>query len=155
MFPSRPAALAVFALATLALSSFAQQPATNSGTPAIPAQIEPAINLLKASYPKVEAKRNPKAPADSVWLLRAQAAAAGTVEVGFQGADIVYMVFRRGTGGVSFKRQEIDQIHRHYSKELLKEAYYKKSYDNTVLAQINAAVIVRNDFDARVLLSSQ
>lgn len=77
----------------LILSSIAgvtQQP----GASPFPETLKTQFAILNNAYPKVDAKKFPKAPADSVWLFRSLTSASGTVEVAFKGADVVYMVFR-------------------------------------------------------------
>jgi hypothetical protein len=157
MFSSTKSALVAATTVLCTLTSAFAQLGGGAAAPATaaPAQLEPAFAILKRTYPKVDAKKNPKAPADSVWLFRSATAAVGTAEVAFQGTEVVYMIFRRGTGGASFKRPEIAQLHELYSKDLLKEPYVGKLYNNGILTQINAAAITRKDFDAKALLSSQ
>ena len=136
--------------------AFAQAPGT--AAPAIPDGLKPSFALLQTNYPKVEAKRAPKAPADTVWMFRSVRMGEGTIEVGFQGNEVVYMIFRRGTGGAGWKLPEIHALHVTYHKELLKEEYYPSStftrYNHSLAPQINAAVITRKDFDARALATS-
>lgn len=136
--------------------AFAQAPAT--AAPAIPEGLKPAFALLQTNYPKVEAKRAAKAPADTVWMFRSTQLGAGTIEVGFQGNDVVYMIFRRGTGGAGWKLPEILALHMAYYKDLLKEEFSPprdfSKYNHSLAPQINAAVITRKDFDARSLASS-
>jgi hypothetical protein len=102
--------------------------ATATAGPSIPANLEEAFSILKRRYPKVDAKKYPKAPADSVWLFRAPAGTAGTVEVAFQNSDIVYMVFRRGVGAAGWTAGEVTALHRTYSKGLLKETHLGEHY---------------------------
>jgi hypothetical protein len=145
------AALMFFAVP--AISCFAQQP---SKTLEIPEKLKPQFAIIQRTYPKVEAKRAPKAPADTVWQFRADAAANGTVEVGFQGDDVVYMIFRRGAGGAGWKQPEIRALHEAYYKDLLKEKYVNYDggdrYRHSLAAPINAALITRKDFDEKSLL---
>jgi hypothetical protein len=93
------------------------------------AQVPPALQkpfaILIRTYPHVEAKRFVRAPADSAWHFRADSSSIGSVEVGFQGDQVVYMVFRRGVGGVSWKRHEIDALH---------DLYCKESYTSEIVA---------------------
>ena len=137
--------------------AFAQAPAT--AAPVIPENLKPSFALLQTNYPKVEAKRAPKAPADTVWMFRSARMGEGTIEVGFQGTEVVYMIFRRGTGGAGWKLPEVHALHLGYYKELLKEEYDRvrdkfSKYDHSLAPQINAAVITRKDFDARALATS-
>lgn len=146
--------LALLAILLSPFDSQAQQPAPNP----VPESLKPQFALIQNTYPKVEAKRFPKAPADSVWLFRSATAASGTVEVGFQGSEVVYMVFRRGTGGTGWKPAEIKATHMIYHRELLKETYDRytdtfSKYNHSVAPQINAAVITRKDFEAKALMS--
>ena len=148
-------------LATIAVISFAaanpasaQAPGAAATAPAIPEGLKPSFALLQTNYPKVEAKRAPKAPADTVWMFRSTRMGEGTIEVGFQGNEVVYMVFRRGTGGAGWKMPEMEALHRGYTKELLKEKYFRERYKHSVLPQINAGVITREDFDPRSLATS-
>jgi len=163
-------------LAVVAFSQaplFAQKPA-----PAIPDQLKPAFEILKATYPKVDAQKSSKPPADSAWLFRSATGGTGTVEVGFQGANVVYMVFRKGVGGKGWSPDEISAIHRQYTSNLLKEEIfgqlyrrmpeaelvtqdvYRLRYGNRrigekreVSTQNNAAFIARRDFDTAALTS--
>jgi hypothetical protein len=132
---------------------FGQAPAA-AAAPAIPDGLKPAFALLQTSYPKVEAKRAAKAPADTVWLFRSTRMGEGTIEAGFQGNEVVYMIFRRGTGGAGWKLPEIRTLHWGYSKELLKEKYEGERYNHSLAPQINAAVVTRKDFDPRSLATS-
>ena len=63
------------------------------------------------------------------------------------------MLFRRGVGGVSWKKHEIDVLHDIYCKPLLKERDCGDWYNSGLLPEINAAVITRHDFDPKALLS--
>jgi hypothetical protein len=147
----------VYSMVVLMVSSvvgLAQQPSV----PSTPEVLKPQFALLKDGYPKVDTKKFPKAPADSVWLFRSLSSASGTVEVAFQDADVVYMIFRRGTGGIGWKPADIKALHLAYYKELLKETYDPgrdvfSRYNHAVASQINAATITRKDFDAKTLLS--
>lgn len=147
-------AAAFFSLLLFTISSPAQQPAL----PAVPENLKTQFAIINNAYPKVEAKRFPKAPADSVWLFRSGTASSGTVEVGFKGDVVVYMVFRRGTGGTGWKVPEIKAIHMTYHQDLLKETYDPardlfSKYNHSIAAPINAAVITKKDFDAKALMS--
>lgn len=119
------------------------------------AQVPPALqkqcSILTRTYPHVNAQRMVRSPADSAWLFFAGSGPVGTVEVGFQGDEVVYMVFRRGVGGVSWKRHEIDNLHDLYCKTLLRERDCGERYRATLAPQINAAIIARKDFDAKSL----
>jgi hypothetical protein len=141
-------AAATVLLATVT-AAFAQQP---GGPPADPAQakLREAFAILSRNYPKTEGRRIPKAPADAVWTFRG---ADGTAEVGFQAGEIVYMIFRRGLGGGAWKHEEIAALYRRFYTELLKEKELDERYTPTVAKQINAGLIVRKDFDSRVLLT--
>src|SRR6478736_2643781 len=110
--------LAIFSAALMALASpiLAQAPAATAA-PAIPEGLKPAFALLQTNYPKVEAKRAAKAPADTVWMFRSTRMGEGTIEVGFQGNEVVYMIFRRGTGGAGWKLPEIHALHLSYYKD--------------------------------------
>lgn len=139
-----------------------QQPAPLPGQKpslsAIPENLKPAFDILQHSYPKNEAKRAPKAPAKQVWLFRSAQLGEGTVEVGFDDKEIVYMVFRRGTGGAGWKKEEIKSVHMGYHKDLLHETYDPNTdtfsrYNHAVTPQINGAVITRKDFDMKSLMS--
>jgi hypothetical protein len=152
--------------------------AAPSGT-SIPAHLEEAFSILKRSYPKVDAKKFPKSPADTVWLFRAQAGSTGTVEVAFQNSDVVYMVFRRGVGAAGWTAEDVTALHRVFTKELLKEDHMGQHYThfpNTdtrthnlnrlrfgdgrigdkggANSPNNSAIIARKDFDISVLKSS-
>jgi hypothetical protein len=111
------------------------------------------LELLKRTYPHVTAKRYARAPADSAWLLYADSTEVGTLEVAFQGDEVVYMLFRRGVGGVSWKQWEINKLHDAYHENLLHEDRPGEKYDSSLLPQINAAAITRKDFDAKALIS--
>ena len=117
-----------------------------------PAAAKP-LEILKRTYPHVTAKRYVRAPADSAWLLYADSTEVGTLEVAFQGDEVVYMIFRRGVGGVSWKQWEINKLHDVYAENLLHEERPGQKYDSSLLPQINAAVITRKDFDAKALIS--
>jgi hypothetical protein len=88
-----------------------------------------------------------------VWLFRGNTGAVGSAEVAFQGDQVVYMIFRRGVGGVSWKQHEIDALHDLYCESLLREPHCGKWYTAVLAPQINAAIITRKDFDAKSLLS--
>jgi hypothetical protein len=140
--------------------------------------LEPAFSILKRSYAKVDAKKYPKSPADSVWLFRAEASSAGTAEVGFQNGSVVYMIFRRGVGAAGWTADEVAALHRRYSKELLNEKYPGETYTHFPASDArthdlnrlrygdgrvgnkggasttnNSAFIARKDFDISVLKS--
>jgi|GEM_PF-4583507 len=118
-----------------------------------PSALEKSFAILKQTYPHINAKRFVRAPADSAWLLFADSTVVGTLEVAFQGDEVVYMIFRRGVGGVSWKQHEIDALHDVYCKNLLHEQHCGQLYTSTLAPQINAAIITRKDFDAKSLLS--
>src|SRR5262245_9744125 len=103
-----------------AVPAFAQQPAKKLE---IPENLKAQFAIIQRNYPKVEMKRSPKPPADSVWQFRAEAAAVGTLDVGFQGNEVVYMIFRRGAGGAGWKQPEIRAMHEGYYRDLLNEKY--------------------------------
>lgn len=135
------------------MAAWAQAPA-----PKVPAELQPSFDVLKGSYPKVEARRMPKTPADTVWMFRAETYASGTVEVGFQKDEVVYMIFRRGTGGTSWKLPEIHALHVQYHRDLLKEEYdstrnYFSKYNHSLAPQINGALITLKSFDAKKVQS--
>jgi hypothetical protein len=168
---------AVCFIAVLPSSALAQQPAAKApGEISVPAELEGAFSILKRSYPKVDAKKHPQSPADSVWLFRAAAGSAGTVEVGFQNSEVVYMIFRRGIGAAGWMAREVEALHRRYSQELFKEGRFGENYAHfpTVdgsthnLMRLrygdgrignkggastpnNSAIIARKDFDISVL----
>ncbi len=123
----------------------------------VPENLQPQFALIHTSYAKVDAAKRPKAPADSVWLFRSTDNATGTVEVGFQGAEVVYMIFRRGAGGASIKPEEIFRIHLGFHQKLLQETFSPLTgfsrYKHAVTAQINAAVIARKDFEIKLLMT--
>jgi hypothetical protein len=118
-----------------------------------PAALQKQFAILTRTYPHISAKRFVRAPADSAWLLFADSTAVGTLEVAFQGDEVVYMIFRRGVGGVSWKQREINALHDTYCKSLLHEQHCGQLYTSALASQINAAIITRNDFDAKSLLS--
>lgn len=118
-----------------------------------PPALQKPFAILTRTYPHVEAKRFVRAPADSTWQFRADSSSVGSVEVGFQGDQIVYMVFRRGVGGVSWKQHEINALHDLYCKDLLHERYCGETYVSALAPPINAATITRKDFDAKSLMS--
>ena len=151
--------ISTVAAVLLAAANPAFGQASATATPAIPEGLKPSFALLQTNYPKVEAKRAPKAPADTVWMFRSARMGEGTIEVAFQGNEVVYMIFRRGTGGAGWKLPEIHALHLGYYKDLLKEEYDQASnkfsrYNHSLAPQINAAVITRKDFDARALATS-
>lgn len=119
----------------------------------VPPALQKPFAILMRTYPHVEAKRFVRAPADSAWQFRADSSSIGSVEVGFQGDQVVYMVFRRGVGGVSWKRHEIDALHDLYCKELLHERDCGDIYVSALAPPINAAIITRKDFDLKSLMS--
>jgi hypothetical protein len=153
--------------------------ATASDGTSIPAQLEGAFSILKRSYPKVDARKVPKAPANTVWLFRSTAGSTGTVEVAFQDSAVVYMVFRRGVGAAGWTSSEVTALHRAYSKELLNEKYVGETYTRFPTTDTrthdlnrlrygdgrignkggastpnNTAIIARKDFDISVLKAS-
>jgi hypothetical protein len=117
----------------------------------VPPVLQKQFSILMRTYPHVNAKRFVRSPADSAWLFFADSGAVGTVEVAFQGDEVVYMVFRRGVGGVSWKKHEIDGLHDVYCKTLLREPRCGELYTSALASQINAAIITRKDFDAKSL----
>jgi hypothetical protein len=133
-----------------ALISFA---CCNSLLAQAPPTLQQPFAILTRTYPHVEAKRFVRAPADSAWQFRADSSSVGSVEIGFQGDQVVYMVFRRGVGGVSWKREEINALHDLYWKDLLHEKYCGERYVSALAPPINAATITRKDFDAKSLMS--
>src|SRR4029077_19474390 len=103
-----------------------------------PGQQRPAakpLALLARTYPHVTAKRYVRPPADSAWLLYADSTEVGTLEVAFQGDEVVYMIFRRGVGGVSWKEWEINKLHDVYTETLLHEEHRGQKYDSSLLSQ--------------------
>lgn len=158
-------------LASLLLLSVISGIAQQAKSPAIPESLKPAFEILSATYSKIDAKKTPKAPADSSWLLRSSTTGVGTVEVGFQGSEVVYMVFRRGPGGKDWTADDITAIQRSYTTTLLNERYLGEFYTRTpdpkartydlnrlrygdgriggknVSTPNNAAFIARKDFD--------
>ena len=118
----------------------------------IPDYLKTPFAILMRTYPHVDAIKSHHPPADSAWLFRATSAVVGTVEVGFQENQVVYMIFRRGVGGTNWTRYEIYALHRFYSKSLLMEEYLGEKYTSATASQINAAIIIRNDFNAKILL---
>jgi hypothetical protein len=142
-------------IATATLFIFSSMAGLAEPPAASPEILKPQFAILNTTYPNVDAKKFPKAPADSVWLFRSSTSAAGTLEVAFQGDVVVYMIFRRGTGGSGWKPAEAEALHRLYSKTLLKEPPrgFGTKYNHAVLTQINAATITRKDFDAKALVS--
>lgn len=128
-----------------------------AGPSGLPDSLEAQAAVLSATYPKIDGKRFPKAPADSAWVFRSANSAVGTVEVGFEGSDVVYMIFRRGNGGTNWKLNEIRLVHITYHEELLKETYSRfpetfSRYDHSIAAKIGAALITRKGFDQGLLL---
>jgi len=118
-----------------------------------PPVLEKPFAILTRTSPHFEAKRFIHPPADSAWQFRADSSSVGTLEVGFQADQVVYMVFRRGVGGVSWKQHDIDALHDIYCKELLHEPRCGNFYASFLASQINAAIIARRDFDPKPLLS--
>lgn len=110
-----------------------------------------AFAILKRTYRYQNPKWFVRPPADSAWIFSAFNGSVGTVEVGFQGDEIIYMVFRRGVGGLGWKQRDIDSLHSLYCKDLLRERKCGVTYRSFVVPQINAAVIVRSDFDMKNL----
>src|SRR4051812_27815132 len=119
----------------------------------VPSTLQQPFAILTRTYPHVEAKRFVRAPADSAWQFRADSSSVGSVEVGLQGDQVVYMVFRRGVGGVSWKQHEINALHDLYCRDLLHERYCGEKYVSALATPINAATITRKDFDAKSLMS--
>src|SRR4030095_1957173 len=108
-----------------------------------PGQQPPAakpLAVLARTYPHVTAKRYVRPPADSALVLYADSTEIGTLEVAFQGDEVVYMIFRRGIGGVSWKQWEINKLHDVYAKNLLHEERPGQKYDSSLLPPINAGV---------------
>lgn len=137
------------------LAGFSQQPAAN----AIPEVLKPQFEVLnKGLYFKTD-KRFPKAPADSGWLFHG-APSVGTIEVGFQGTDVVYMIFRRGVGGEAWTPKAIYDLHLFYFKDFLKEEVTYTPfgrpifprYNHALAPQINAAILTRKDFNVKSIL---
>lgn len=123
-------------------------------TPAspFPNDLKATFGVLNGIYPKLDGKKRTRSPADSAWLLRSNNGGIGTLEVGFQGADIVYMIFRRGVGGTPWNRDEIEGMHRLYSNALLKEDWVGKLFSHAVGVPNSAAYIYRKDFDVSSLM---
>src|SRR5438045_2034704 len=80
-----------------------------------PAAAKP-LEILKRTYPHVTAKRYVRAPADSAWLLYADSTEVGTLEVAFQGDEVVNMIFRRGVGGVNNLGQLLERPSRPFPR---------------------------------------
>jgi hypothetical protein len=143
----------LFSFLIAVVPSFAQQPAKKLE---IPENLKAQFAIIQRNYPKVEMKRAPKPPADSVWQFRAENAATGTLDVGFQGEEVIYMIFRRGAGGAGWKHQEIRTLHEAYYPDLLKEKYVNYNggdrYLHVVAPEINAGIITRKGFDTKTLL---
>src|ERR1041384_2115890 len=114
-----------------------------------PPNLAKPFSILTRTYPHVEAKRFIRSPADSAWQFRADSSVVGTAEVAFQGDQVVYMIFRRGVGGVSWKKRDVDALHDLYCKDLLRERDCGDLYTSSLAPQINAAIITRKDFDAK------
>ena len=138
---------ATVSLGFLSLATFC------NAQPRIPPNVATPLAILTRTYPHVQAKRFVRAPADSAWELFADSTEIGRLEVAFQGDEVVYMIFRRGVGGVSWKQPEINRLHDVYAEQLLHEHHPGQKYDSSLLPQINAAVIVRKDFDPKALIS--
>lgn len=119
----------------------------------VPDYLEKPFAIIMRTYPHVDARRAPLPPADSVWLFRGNTGGVGSAEVAFQHDHVVYMIFRRGVGGVSWKQREIDALHDIYCDSLLHEPDCGRLYSSFLAPQINAAIITRKDFDAKALLS--
>jgi len=119
----------------------------------VPDYLEKPFAVIMRTYPHVDARRAPLPPADSVWLFRGLTGGVGTAEVAFQRDQVVYMIFRRGVGGVSWKQHEINELHDVYCESLLHEPHCGQLYRSFLAPQINAAIIARKDFDAKALLS--
>ena len=152
LMTDQAAAVTAALLVALSASTFAQGRAAGP-----PDDLEGQLAVLRTTYPKTDGSRRPKAPADSAWVFRSPLSSIGTVEVGFEGSEVVYMIFRRGLGGRSWGNQEIHALHVNYHQELLKETYnpitqYFSRYNHSVASRISAAVITRKDFDPSVLL---
>ena len=142
----------ISALLLTTLTALAQQPGRVVAGGNVPKELAPAFVILTKLYPKVDQKiPKPIAPANTAWTLRATVSSNGTVEIGFQGADVVYMVFRRGVGGASWKTQEISALYAEYFREKLLNPTSR--YTPSIISQINAASITREDFDKALLLS--
>ena len=60
------------------------------------------------------------------------------------------MIFRRGTGGASWKLTEIKALNSHYRQEKLLNP--KMRYAAELAPTINAAIIVRSDFNKEIIL---
>ena len=132
-------------------TGFTQQPVADT----IPEILKPQFAILSKSYPKFE-KKHPTAPADSLWVFRSPWGSTNSVEVAFQGAEVVYMIFRKGMNGSRWNRKEIFDLHFFLYKDLLKEDFDPRTgfsrYNSSVATQNDAAVISRKDIDAKPLL---
>jgi TonB family protein len=141
---------ASYGLARTQLASLKPQLVETKSPP--PNRLAQEFAILTRTYHDRNPKWFVRPPADSAWIFSAFNSSVGTVEVGFQGDNIVYMVFRRGVGGLGWKQRDIDSIHDFYCRELLQERECGDTYRSFVVPQINAAVIVRRDFDVKNLL---
>lgn len=119
--------------------------------PAPPNRLAETFAIIMRTYPNANPRWFVHPPADKAWIFSAFNPSVGTVEVGFQGDQILYMIFRRGVGGFGWKPQEIAALHNGCCKELLKEHECGDAYTSRVVPQINAAIITRRDFDANKL----
>lgn len=118
-----------------------------------PSRLTEAFAILNRAYPSSNPRWFVRPPADVAWIFSAFNGSVGTVEVGFQQGEVVYMIFRRGVGGLGWKRPDIDALHNLYCKDLLRERKCGETYISMVAPQISAAIIVRKDFDTKALLS--
>ena len=133
------------------VTCFAQQPATLDPANTVPKEIEPAVAIISTVYSKIDTKKPVvKTPADKAWVFRAPGSPLGSLEVGFQGSEVVYMVFRQGVGGTKWTEPQLRVMASHY--EALK-LISRNNYIASLAPSINGAIIYRKGFNQAVLLT--
>ncbi len=114
----------------------------------VPENLKPAVAIIAESFPTYEAKKFPKAPADTGYIFRND---LGTVDAGFQDGKVVYLIFKVGVGQPGMNAAKARTLHETYHKRLLHESWPGQKYRSAMVAAINAVVIVRNDVDPNAL----
>ncbi len=114
----------------------------------VPENLKAPIAIIAEGFPKYEAKKFPKSPADTGYIFRND---LGTVDVGFQDGKIAYMVFKVGVGQPGLNAAKARELHEQYFKRLLDEKWRGEKYRAAMVPALNAVVIARKDIDPNVL----
>jgi hypothetical protein len=117
-----------------------------------PENLKASFQTIQGRFPKLDSKKSPKAPADSAWVFRG--AGSESVEVGFQGKEILYMILRSGIGSAAWTPQSTRAFYEFYAHSLLhepKDHSKPRRYKAECMKATGRGVIVRKDLDAKVI----